>query len=324
MAFSSGNTTMDSLIESIADGLIATGAWADADPTGRPAGASPARRTVQHITDGIFISLQRRITSQGYNQFNEIGVDVSSNYDTNTSSPSGTIEVTGIPTEVWQYYGTTFSPSTHYWATSTGSGNKTGQFWMWLDDEGFTVLATWTSSPAYDYSSFLNVERNTLKEYVDGYSNFFITAWTNNDHQNVYSTSNNWYNRYYAQYFDSTSGQISASGEYGDRNRKEYIRPFNTSTVERDYGVEAFEAAYRSDGNSKIYFHFPYYSNNLDTLKRMPVAQTKRWFIPALSQGLADGDIVDWVDGAVTKSYIVKTIQSPDSTAYLVVAFRQG
>ncbi len=314
---------MDELTDKIADDLIATGAWSDADPTGRPAAVSPARRALEHIADGFFVSVERIVSSSGYNRFNEIRVTVSSGYDLGTSSPSGTVEITGIPTESWQSYGTSWTQN-YYWATGAGSGDKAGQYWMWLDAEGFTVLSSWMASPAHDYTSFLSLERNTEKEYPDGYSNFFVTAWTNSDPNIVYSTGGNWYDRYYAQYFDNSTGQVSAVGNYSDLNRKEYIRPFNTQTVAYGAGVELFRSAYRSDGNSKIYFHFPHFSNNLDTNKRIPIAQTKRWFVVALAQGLADGDLVDWVDDAVTKTYLVKTLQSPDSTAYITVAIRQG
>lgn len=315
MTYSSGSTDMDTLTDKVADDLIATGAWQDADTVGRPSGAAPARRAVEHIADGFFVSMERVVTpgnlSANNVRFNEVRVDVSTGYDTGTSEPSGTVETTGIPAEVWQRDNDSES---FYWNTTVGSESKPGQFWMWLDADGFTLLATWNPGPGYDYTSFLSIERNATKEYADGYTNFFIVAWTNTDRQ---VEEWNGPDAEEAAYFRNASG-------HGDLNRKEYIRPFNQSTEVLGDGVHLFDAAYRSDGNSKVYFQFPYYSNNLDTTKRMPIAQTKRWFDVALGLGLADGDLVDWVDGAETKTYLVKTIQSPDSAAFLRVAFRQA
>jgi len=307
MTFFSGNTDMDALLNKIADELINTGSWLDAD-----AAVSGSKRVVRHAVDANFYVLLERVASPGYNGFtifrlNEIKVTVSSGWDSVGHLPTGTQEVTSIPAESWQ---TGQSNYPFYDSTTTGSGNKTGQYYLWADSSGVTLLATWTASNShYDYTSFFHLERNTTKEYADGFTNFFLLSLVNEDRTIYYSS----YQFYVYR---------APSGNDYSLNRKQYIRPFNTSTIDYALAVATFFDCYKSAGNSKVYFQFPYYSNNLDPLRRTPIAQTQRWFRVGVGLGVADGDLIDWVNGAETWKFLAKTLQSPDSTNYLPIAIR--
>ena len=306
MAFFSGNTTMDALVDKLADELIATGAWGTADAT-LVAGASPAKRAVQHLTDAsFFVTIERILSSVGNVRYNEIKVRVSTGFDTALHVPSGTVEVTGIPAEGWQSNNTSIA---NYDGSSTGT-NKSGTYYLWVDAAGIAVLATWAPvSNHFDFTSALFIERITTKEYADGYSNFFVAAWTNADS---------------ALYTGSTASGYFRSTAF-DLQRKQGIRPFSGTTTDNyTTMLETFFGAYRSPGNSKIYLQFPYFSNTTASPQRTPIAQSKKFFLVALGVGLGDGDTVNVVVGAETWTYLVKTLQSPESTNYLSVAIRQA
>lgn len=318
MTFFSGNTDMDALVDVIADQLIATGAWVDADPF-YPAGAHPAKRVVAHATDANlylwFARQQVNAPLQGALKWNEIVCIIASGYNLGTHAVTGTTQTTGIPCEYWQ---TGASGYPYYWNTSTGSGNKTGQYWLWVDVTGITLLATWTQGTGYDYSSFLAIERNTAKEYADGFTNIFVTAITNSDPDNTFYNGTTYYGRYFLN--RSQGGNPT----YSDMNRAGYARPFNLVDPAWTNGVAYFFSAYKSPGNSKVYFEFPVYSNNASPSQRSPIATAASWFYASVSLGIADGDLVTYTTGPNTYTYLVKTLQSPDSAAFLTIAMRQA
>lgn len=298
---------MDALLNQIANELIATGSWLDADPA-----VSGTKRVVKHAIDANFYVLFERVASPGNNgntvfRFNEIKVTISSDFNTVSHLPAGTQEISTIPAEAWQTISNSYP---YYDTTSTGSGNKTGQYWMWVDANGVSLFVTWLASGThFDYTSFFHLERNTTKEYADGFTNFFVVSLVNEDRTIYYSSQ------------QAYVYQVPSGNDYS-LNRKQYVRPFNTSTISYTQGVATFFDCYKSGGNAKVYFQFPYYSNNLDATRRMPIAQTRGWFRVGLSLGIADGDLIDWVNGAETWKYLAKTLQSPDSTNYLTLAIR--
>ena len=302
MAFFSGNTDMDALIDLMADQLIATGAWGTADAS-LTTGQHPAVRALTHLTDAnFFVYLKRQITtSPGGYTANEILVQVSTGFNAATHVPSGTIQTTGIPTE-GSLNGTVIAP-----------GNKAGTHYTWVDASGVTVLATWATTGNYDFTVFFTLERNAAKEYADGFSNFFVASIPN---------------------FNPTLGQSNGQGTYYGNSIANYnyqfqrafiLRPFNYQEyVDNNNALSTFFGAYRSLGNSKVYFEFPYWSNNQVQLQRMPIAQTARFFMVQPGQGLSDGDLVTYVQGANTYTYLVKLLQSPDSVNYSPWAIRQA
>jgi len=295
MPFFSGATDMDALIDLIADQLIATGAWADASGGGLPPGANPAKRAVIHLVDANFyVTLDRNVQANGgAGSFNEIRIRISSGFA--AGNPSGTIQTTGIVTE----------------AQTTGSNSnipankKLGSHWTWVDADGFTTQTVWAISSLQDYAVFFTLERNTAKEYADGYTNFFCVAVPNNN---------------------PTSGNSSPTRYYSSGTGRAFVcRPFNYQEYGApENGFEYFQGASRSPGNSKVYFVFPFFSNNQLPLQRSLIAQTLRFFRVEPGQGLADGDFVTYAVGGNTYTYIVKTLQSPDSALYTPWAVRQA
>lgn len=296
MTFFSGSTTMDAYIDLIADQLIATGAWGTADGT-LTAGATPAKRAVTHLTDAnFFVYLTRQvIASSGNGGHNEVLIQISSAFNTGTHAPSGTIQTTGIPTESSQ--GAVGQPS---------ANNKGGSHFTWIDASGFTGFTTWAPSSLYDWTTFFTLERNTTKEYADGLTNFFVFGSPNNN----YSSGNQGTGQYYG----------------GVTNGRPFIcRPFGiTESVDYNNALATFFGAYKSPGNSKVYLAFPFFSNNSLPLDRSPIAQTQRFFLIQPGQGIADGDTVTFVSGANTYTYLVKTMQSPDSASFAPWAIRQA
>ncbi len=299
---------MDALLNKIANELIATGSWLDADPA-----VAGTKRVVTHAVDANFFILFERIVSPGLSnntnfRLNEIKVTISSGFDTVSHLPTGTQEITTIPAELWQKGN---SGNQFFLAGDVGNGNKTGQYWMWVDASSVTLFVTWLSSSVYDYTVFFHLERNVTKEYADGFTNFFFVSLVNEDRQvNVSS-----------QFFKVYQVGNTGISDYSP-GRRQYVRPFNTSTVSYTQGIETFFDCYKSAGNAKVYFQFPYYSNNLDSARRTPIAQTKSWFRVGLALGVADGDLIDWVNGAETWKFLAKTLQSPDSTSFLTLAIR--
>lgn len=195
-------------------------------------------------------------------RINEIKVTVSSGFDTVSHVPTGTIETTSIAAESWQRGSGSYP---FYSANDVGNGNKTGQYWMWVDANGVSLFVTWLSRSLYDYTIFFDLERNTTKEYADGFTNFFLVALTNDDREIYYSSGST----YRMNVYEGVSGTFDH-----DLNRKEYIRLFNTSTTAYESGIETVFDGYKSAGNSKVYVQFPYYPNNLDASRRTPIAQT--------------------------------------------------
>jgi hypothetical protein len=303
MPFFSGSTDIDTLIDLLADQLIATGAWATADAT-LVTGQHPARRALVHTADNFYVYLARQVTTAANNagSFLEILVQVSTSWSLGTHAPGGTTQTTGIPCEGFNGNGL------------LASYNKLGSHWTWIDASGFTCLSTWASTGNNDSTVLLTVERNATKEYADGYTNFFIAALAN---ANPSTGAGNNAGLYYRN--------LQQNGAW-DFFRGIILRPFNFTEYSADTNaLEKFFPAYRSPGNSKVYFEFPFFSNNQLPAQRSPIAQTPRFFwVQPPGGGLADGDLVTYVSGPNTYTYLVKLLQSPDSTNYAPWAIRQA
>jgi hypothetical protein len=320
MPFFSGSTDMDALIDRIADDLLATGSWVTADGT-LAAGAHPAKRAIKHAVDTTFhVTLDRAVStvvSNGTKWFNEVRIRLSTSFDTGTHEPNGTVKTAGIPAEAWQ---TGFTGGTGYWAAggTTGSGNKVGTVYLWTDLDGFTGIVTWNSAGGIDYTILFGLERNTAKEYADGFTNFFFHSFPNNNPTLDSTASAGGSGAYYGNRNEGSSGDV-------DLGRPYYVRPFSIESYSSDAeSVERFFKSYRSAGNSKVYLQFPWYSNNTSLTQRNPIAQTTRWFWVHEAAGLADGDLIDVVVGAQTFTYLVKLLQSPDSINYAPYAVRKA
>lgn len=305
MTFFNGNTDMDSLLNLWANELIATGQWVDNDVTW-----TGSRRSVRHVTDANFyLAFERQANNFGSMIFPlEIRIAVSSAWVAN--APSGTIRYTGIPFMAGDGHagglpgGQSVPPNVSH----------TGQHWTWIDADGIVCLYRGTSSTYWDYSGVFILDRITSREYADGGSNFFVHCYVNNDAGGT-NGSGTAARTYYAD-----GGGVSHVA-----TRHSYIRPFLTEVTASPgtAGIERYVSAFRSVGNSKAYFLFPFYSNSNVNPQRSPSAITDKWFPTTQGLGLADGDIIDYTaPGPILKRYLVKAVDSPDSVSPVDIAIR--
>ena len=304
MPFFSGATDMDALIDLMADQLIATGAWGTADGT-LVAGAHPAKRAVTHLTDvNFFVMFDRNLVTAGGNasNCNEIRIQISTGFNTGTHVPSGTIQTTGIPCEA-PPYGT----------GAMAANNKLGSHWTWIDAAGITTLNTWAASAQQDFTVFFTLERNTAKEYADGYTNFFCAQHRQREPQHRHQQQLRpilWKRR------DQRRLRLAA------RNHPAPVRVRGVQLGQQQLGEVLWRLPVA--GQLEGVLRVPFFSDNQTPLQRSPIAQTLRFFLVQPGQGLADGDLVTYVSGPNTYSYLVKTLQSPDSTNYSPWGIRQA
>lgn len=372
MTFFNGTTTMDAYVDLMADQLVASGFWSEPDVAFYPALATPAKRV---LTDGtLFVFIQRIVTNGNANssggatingtgnaRFNEIKVSFGSGYNLGTHALSGTTQDCGVPLEAWQRGN---SGNSFFIGDNVGSGNKTLTHFSWSDPATGSFLGYLIANGGantYDYVVFFCLERNTTKQYADGFSNIYWTCYPAHDFEMTWSSSSTQSSRYFGklpfnsystfgQYPDGTGTLIGNIGDGGNLNRPIYYHPFNGlptfdepffmgmgSGVVPTYsyplwtrstknaiagqgrypGFESFFAAYRSQGDSKAYFQFPWYNANSDPIRRSLIAQTQDlWFDVGDSlYGLVDGDIIDYTaPGPTLKRYLVKSVASPEAT----------
>ncbi len=165
---------------------------------------------------------------------------------------------------------------------------------LWIDKYGIvgTITNPYTSNQSTGVFIALEVFPAAWKEYNDGYTGIFCHIRMNNE------------------YWRNTSYKPSDNGTYYYSN----LRPFNLATHTSLVKYSAHEEAYRSTGNSKIYFDFPYYHND-KTYYRDPIAQSRRWFVVRDGGGLAINDVISWLDpdGIAVRKFIIVPCSSADS-----------
>jgi hypothetical protein len=179
-------------------------------------------------------------------------------------------------------------------------------FWLWAETTGFALMGYPESNANDNYQQafFTSAERNTNKEYTDGYTSF-------------------------VHFMDMN---ILLKGRTGYLNGKmnAILRPFAyqspSSGSDFDWSVTTFSGngihipynAFKSNGNGKVYYVKPIVSNHAGST--MPIFQCDQWFYWTEGLGLVDGDIIA-IQGS-TKKYICKSVSSPDSTTKLTFAMK--
>lgn len=242
MTFFNGTTTMDAYVDLITDQLVATGVWSQPDVAFYPALATPAKRV---ITDGtVFVFIQRIVSNAnssniangtGSTRFNEIRVTFGTGYDLGTHALTGTIQNCGVPFEVWQKAN---SGNAFYLNNDVGSGNKSMQHFTWVDPTGsVTAVVVATSAAAtFDYVCFFNLERNTTKQYADGFSNVYWTCFPAYNYMTNTSSGTATNAAYFSPLPNTVysalrdvAGNLSfgAAGGQGNLNRPVYFHAFN-------------------------------------------------------------------------------------------------
>lgn len=97
--------------------------------------------------------------------------------------------------------------------------------------------------------------------------------------------------------------------------QKLHLRSFVYNGIASLY--RSYRPAFKSAGNNKVYFEFPYYYNDPDAGYKSPIARTNRWFeVQKSDSGLISGDIISWldVDGVSVRKYLITEIASGDGS----------
>jgi hypothetical protein len=313
MTFYTATTkSLDSIIVDWHSRLIATLAWEDGDP-----GLTDGK-VLHHLTEtNIYVWFHRAVVRNDINSFvHGIMIDVSSEWDSVSHEPSGTIQRTMIPLRA-------------NWG-DIANENLTVDIWEWNDANCILAMLKNVISSGYeDISCFFVMERIAEKEYPDTYSNFYFISIPNCHSLAVDPSPAA--NAFREKVMGAIEGQL---GEYLNRflyappeykMRSLCLHPYGTlySTKYDRYRYRNYTThniwARKSTGNTKVYFQFPFYHNTVEL--NIPIAKTKRWFFVDPGEGIADGDIIQWIDGAITREYIYKSVDSMDYTRKIDVAF---
>jgi len=238
---------------------------------------------------------QRSRYSDGYAKFAGIGVRFSTGWNLETHAPTDTIRR-------WA-----FAPL--FCNNGTPSSARLGedsvfQINYWVDKFGFVGViqnpyADNCASGAFFACEFLP---DSAKEFSDGYSNMM-----------VYTKRNYAYWKYSSYNYPPTGS---------DAYYYHALRPFGLcetglTNIRENYLTPAI----RSNGNSKIYFEFPTYENDIVNWKA-PIAQTKRWFFVREDSGLSLNDVVSWLDpdNVTVHKFFITAATSPDTATKVMVA----
>ncbi len=248
------------------------------------------------VTPGPWTSNPQVGGSNGYNIQHGISVIYSSDFDTVGHVPSGTIKkgIITLSTPVSNAHGV----STYL--TDVYNGYQCN---YWIDKYGITGVIQNPYTHSTMTGSFFALEWIPVakREYSDGFTDAFFWSRRN------YEANGSSYTPYVA---DSEL----ASAFY--RNIRALKTASNGVMVEEPYLKKAF----RSEGNSKIYFDFAKYHNDLE-MHKSPITQTRRWFIVDDASGLSLNDIVSWLDpdNITVHKFFITAVTSPTTAAKFMV-----
>jgi hypothetical protein len=288
------------IIDDIANDLIATAAWQEGDATWTTAvkTAENARRVVQHIADGMYLSLiqsntQRQAGAQAYYAKGLIVV-FSDGWNAGAHTPSGNIHIVYVPFEGKSATGVNADLAAFAipYSLFTGSG-------------GFALVGVPPINATDNYQSnfIVVVERNTAKLYADGYTNFYILA------------DGNYINVAFNDY-DCGAALFGVAVRWWRYTHPFHIQSHGTSAV--PIGYDRAYNAFKSIGDGKAYFMKPVLHNEITHV--YPWLQPEFWIaIDSTKVNLADGDEIA-MPAPATKKYMVTLKQSPDSATYIYYA----
>ena len=248
---------------------------------------------IETVTNGEY-GPQYYSGSYYYARFAGVGVRFSTGWNIETHAPADTIRRWAL--------------APLFCENGTPSGARMGvdssfQFNYWVDKYGFQGIVQNPYSENQSSGAFFSCEflPDATKEFADGYTN--IMAYTK---------------RNYAYWVNGGCKPPAGSTAY----YYHALRPFGLAeTGDTNIVESALRAAFRSAGNSKIYFEFPTYENEL-TNWMTPIAQTRRWFFVQESGGMSLNDVVSWLDpdNITVHKYFITAATCPDSAAKVVVA----
>jgi len=287
MGFVSGLKDMDTILGEWAGALDATTDWTLVDNQVAPYGGV----ALQHVS-GYYLTIRKNRKAWYYNGYKRKAVIqfvLSSDFDTVNHQPSGSQQY--VEFSVYYYSSSNSADYSDDFITNYMDADDFYEVTYWADKYGLIgTLSTPFNSPyaGTTYGAFFAIEAipSTAREYNDGLTDFFMLVIAN-----------------------------GGSSDYT------YARPFSLNTTSRAYDQHE-RYAYKSLGNGKVYFEFPYYFN--DTARNTPAAQTKRWFLidDVNISGIAKGDIINWIDNnaGVTRQFYVAQAWSQQVSTVINVA----
>lgn len=229
-----------------------------------------------------------------YARFSGIGVIFSTGWDMETHAPADTIRRWAL------------APLFCYTSSTNDARqgeDSTFQINYWVDKYGFVGVIQNPYDNYYASGAFFACEflPDAAKEFSDGYTN--VMAYTKRNYE----------------YWKSGSNR---PGTGSDTIYYHCLRPFGLcETGLTNIKEEYVRPAIRSDGNSKIYFDFATYENDIINWKA-PIAQTRRWFFVREDSGLSLNDVVSWLDpdNVTVHKFFVTAATSPDTATKVMVA----
>jgi len=307
MGYSSGAKITANIVEDIAVGLIASagGYWTNADATWTTADKTQnnSKRALKYLNGAEEIYLALEVINQTSGALfctshygKGIIVTFSATWDSINHIYPVSNQQTFMPFEA------------HTASISADLATLLVTYYLWIDASGFVITGKPEPSASTSQQSFLIVvERNTNKEYTDGYSNFYALVVGN-----LWSA---YYHNSYTKY----------------RNRC-ILRPFSytyppdgaafTTYIPNGNGISYITTsayyAFKSSGNGKVYYVKPIVNNLPSTLS--PIFQAELWFPWSETVGLIDGDVIA-IEGQTTK-YLCKALDSPDSATRLTYGIK--
>jgi len=293
MGFHYGTNSIPGFVAELAAELAATDDFTMYDD--QPSGGYALRYKDQNLFIYIHTMINGALTDTR-NICNGIGVTFSTGWNLETHTPADTIRRWAMAPLFT--HESTGNPST----ARMGVDSTSFQFNYWVDKYGFigVVQNPYTedvSSGAFFACEFLP---DAWKEFSDGYTN--VMAYTKRNYHYIYNG------------YAATPG--SSTIYY------HCLRPFGIAEA-RDTNVleSRLRPAIRSLGNSKIYFEFPTYENDIKNWMS-PIAQTRRWFFVEESGGLSLNDVVSWLDpdNVTVHKFFITAATSPDTANKVIVA----
>ncbi len=253
------------------------------------------------------------------------GLNVYTGY--NSKGPRITFSTTWDP--VAHTYGSTYQQSFLHYETHTTNvaadmATLINPYSMWYEANGFAIMLTPDNNvtDTVQQSLFLVVERNTNKEYADGFSNFYCYCCMNinNFHFTSVGQAQRIENIMRPFVFYTPEDAFNGTNYNGNAVLSAMqsgicLVPVQLTTANPP-AAQAY--AFRSAGNSKVYFIRPIIQNVRGVT--LPIFQADFFFVWTAGQGLTDGDIV--AISGLTEQYLCKSVPSPDSTTPLLFAIK--
>jgi hypothetical protein len=226
-------------------------------------------------------------------------------------------------------FSSSFNFSTHAWSGMNytsfiqyelHTGNVTADlavlkvnYALWYEAAGFVLMATPEAHADNTQQTFFCcVERNTNKEYADGYTNWFCYNVTN-----IYNFHGTGYNDNYACHNVMRPWVFKTPEEtWNSYNYNSTVLAGINAGI--DFPTVGSIYAFRSVANSKVYFFKPVFQNARSA--SVPIAESELFFAWSEALGIGDGDII--AVGTGTKKYIARVMSGPDGSLRLVFALK--